>query len=82
MDISFLDLLGFLQSIVLPLVDAPPVTHTFCNEIQWIHYQGGCDFLGQLFLDFWQVDFIMTFFWTCGVCIDFLVVKILLGVSS
>ena len=95
MDISFLDLFGFLESMVLALVDVPPITHTFCNEIQWIHYQGwhrllvlvpvqfwGCDFLGQLLLDFWQVDFILTFFWTCGVCIDFFVVKFLLGVSS
>lgn len=63
MDISFLDLFGFLKSrIVLALVDVPPVTHTFCNEIQCLYYQGwhrllvlvhvqfwGCDFLGQLF---------------------------------
>ena len=29
MDISFLDLLGFLKSMVLVLVDVPPLTHTF-----------------------------------------------------
>ena len=41
MDISFLDLFGFLKSrIVLALVDVPPVTHTFCNEIQCLYYQG------------------------------------------
>ena len=40
-DVSFLDLFGVLESMVLALVDVPPFSHTFCNEIQRIYYHGG-----------------------------------------
>ena len=78
--------------IVLALVDVPPLLIHFAMKFNVSTIKGGtassfwyiCIFGVAIFLDnsldFWQVDFIMTVFWTCGVCIDFLVVNILRGV--
>ena len=51
MDISFLDLLGFLKSMVLALVDVPPLTHTF--PLLLLLLTGG--FYHDIFLDMWRV---------------------------